>query len=322
MIDWSPQLELDATWRPQATLETLRQRAALVTTTRAFFAQRGVLEVDTPVLQQGVNLDHGVSPFIISTTQEPRFLPTSPEHALKRLVAAGYGAVWTLAPAFRSGESGRRHRPEFRMLEWYRPDWDDARLRDEVTQYMIALTGDTCPSEIITWRNAYRTHADIDPDTASDADLHARLGSMADAVTNRNEALDLILVSFIEPHLGRDGWTYLIDYPATAAAQARTRRDTDGRLVAARFELYRHGIELANGYHECIDASELQARLEAERQLRANAKDLRLDQYFAEAMRSGLGDCAGVAVGFDRVVALALGLTDVGDGMAFPFERA
>lgn len=307
-------------WRPRASLEHLRRRAALVDRTRAFFAGRGVLEVDTPVLQGGANLDHGVSPLRVDTATGPRFLPTSPEHPLKRLVAAGCGPVWTLAPAFRADEHGRRHRSEFRMLEWYRPDWDDVRLRAEVLAYVAELSGLDDTAEVLTWREAYRRHALLDPVEASDGDLRRALGADATAVTDRAEALDLLMVTRIEPNLGRERWTFLVDYPATAAAQARIRSDRDGRPVAARFELYRDGLELANGYHECVDAGDLAARLEAERRSRGDADRLTHDQRFAEAMQAGLGDCAGVAVGFDRLVMLILGVADVGETMAFPFE--
>jgi lysyl-tRNA synthetase class 2 len=310
----------DAAWRPGATIRTLRRRADLVERTRAFFRVRGVLEVDTPVLQGGANLDHGVVPFAVATGHAGSFLPTSPEHPLKRLLAAGSGDVWTLAPAFRRGELGQRHAPEFRMLEWYRCGWDDARLRDEVVALLDELTGFGGGLVTISWREAFRRHAGLDPLTCGLPGILDALGAQAEAVRgDRAAALDLLLTSAVEPHLGRGRWTALTDYPPEACAQARLRSGADGQQVAARFEIYRDGVELANGYHELTDANELQARLSAE--LAGRSAGEAHDARFAAAMTAGLPDCAGVAVGFDRVVMLALGLPDVAATQAFPWER-
>jgi elongation factor P--(R)-beta-lysine ligase len=311
----------DHDWRPTAPVGVLRRRAELVDRTRAFFRDRGVLEVDTPVLQGGANLDHGVTPMRLDVGGLRRFLPTSPEHPLKRLVAAGCGDVWTLAPAFRADERGQRHAPEFRMLEWYRLGWDDRRLATEVIALLVTLTGWNDAHDIVTWRDAFRTHAGIDPLTADDAALFARLGADAAVANNdRRIALDLLLTRDVEPQLGRGRWTVLTDYPADQCAQARIRQSTDGTAVAARFELYRDGLELANGYHELLDGRALRGRLEQELAAR-NSGEL-LDERFLTAMAEGLPDCAGVAVGFDRVVMLALGLPNVAATQAFTWGDA
>lgn len=308
-------------WRPKAPVGVLRRRADLVERTRAFFRARGVLEVDTPVLQGGANLDHGVVPMRVVVGADGRFLPTSPEHALKRLVAAGSGDVWTLAPAFRSGERGQRHAPEFRMLEWYRLGWDDRRLAQEVIALLALLTGWSDHHQILTWREAFQFHAGIDPATADATALLDRLGGDA-AVANgdRRIALDLLLSRDVEPQLGRGTWTVLTDYPADQCAQARIRTDVHGHPVAARFELYRDGIELANGYHELLDGRALRERLVHELATRSDGEQL--DERFLAAMAAGLPDCAGVAVGFDRVVMLALGLPDVASTQAFAWGDA
>lgn len=312
-------------WHPRCTRETLRRRAELVDRVRSFFRTREVLEVDTPVLQGGANLDHGVVPFRVDSLHDPHFLPTSPEHPLKRLVAAGHGALWTLAPAFRTGECGRRHAPEFRMLEWYRPGWDDGRLRQEVVELLDVLTGLGTTTEVLSWRDAFRRHAGIDPVTADDRQLGLALGEAVEAVMSgdrldRPAALDLLLTERVEPHLGQACWTALTDYPAAACAQARLRTGADGLTVAARFEIYRQGVELANGYWELSDGTELARRLQTELDLRSGGE--RLDRRFLEAIAAGLPDCAGVAVGFDRVVMLALGLDDIALTQAFPWDRA
>ena len=289
-------MSFEPDWRPRASLATLRARSAIVERVRRFFTERGVLEVDTPLLQPGANLDHGVQPMRVGG----HFLPTSPEHALKRLVAAHRQDVWTLAPAFRAGERGLRHQPEFRMLEWYRLGWDDVRLADETVEVLRQITALPGPAERLSWHAAW-ARAGLDPDAVQAADGFSR-----------EERLDLLLTERVEPLLGRGCWTILIDYPASGAAQARVRRDAQGRPVAARFELYRDGIELANGYHECSDAAELRARHEAELPLHPGCT---LDASFHACLAEGFPDCAGVAVGFDRAVMLALGLPDVASTM-------
>ncbi len=283
-------------WRPRASVETLRARSAIVDRVRRFFADREVLEVDPPLLQPGANLDHGVTPMRVGD----HYLPTSPEHALKRLVAAYRQDVWTLAPAFRAGERGMRHQPEFRMIEWYRLGWDDVRLADETVALLHEITGLPGPIEHLAWRDAW-TRAGLDPDAVQAADGFSR-----------EERLDLLLTERVEPLLGRSCWTILTDYPASGAAQARLRTDDAGRAVAARFELYRDGIELANGYHECCDAAELRARHQAELPLHPGCS---LDESFHACLAEGFPDCAGVALGFDRAVMLALGLPDLASTM-------
>ncbi len=272
-----------------------------------------------PVLQGGANLDHGVVPMVVETGRGRRFLPTSPEHPLKRLVAAGAGAVWTLAPAFRQSELGRRHSPEFRMLEWYRPGFDDALLATEVVDLCRLITGLDGPTVLLPWREAYRRYAGFDPASATDAVVFAACGSAAGAVTgDRVAALDLLMASCIEPQLGQNEWTILKDYPASGCAQARLRHDPDGWPVAARFEVYRGGVELANGYHEVTDASELALRFHEELRQRQDAS-LVVDQGLLDALAGGFPDCAGVAVGFDRLLMLAWGADDLAQVQPIPF---
>jgi elongation factor P--(R)-beta-lysine ligase len=302
-------------WRPTASLDALRVRARCLAAVRAFFADRDVLEVETPILQPGANLDHGVVPMHTAGT-DPRYLPTSPEHPLKRLIAAGSGPVWTLSPAVRVGERGARHAPEFRMLEWYRPGWDDRALAVETVDLLAAVTGLGGPVERLSWREAFRRHAGLDPATADDGALRGALGADAPPGTwDPAWAWDALLVRRVEPHLGRGQWTVLCDYPAAACAQARVVPDAEGRMVAARFEVYRDGIELANGYDELTDVVELRRRLVAEQQTRAEPPAL--DERFLAAMAAGLGPCAGVAVGFDRAVMLAAGATTLAEVIAF-----
>jgi lysyl-tRNA synthetase class 2 len=207
------------------------------------------------------------------------------------------------------------------MLEWYRVGWDDRRLALEVIALLHDLSGLGTDHEVLTWRNAFRSYAGIDPLTADDATLFTRLGSdAAVAAGDRRVALDLLLTRDVEPRLGQGRWTVLTDYPADQCAQARIRSDADGKSVAARFELYRNGVELANGYHELLDGTALAERLRHERDQRGTSDQL--DERFLAAMSAGLPDCAGVAVGFDRVVMLALGQSDISSTQTFGWNNA
>lgn len=207
------------------------------------------------------------------------------------------------------------------MLEWYRVGCDDRRLATEVIALLSTLTGWNAEHDVITWRDAFRTHAGIDPLNADDAAIIARLGADAAVANNdRRIALDLLLTRDVEPGLGRGRWTVLTDYPADQCAQARIRQSDDGTAVAARFEIYRDGIELANGYHELLDGRALRERLEQELTTRSAGEQL--DERFLTAMANGLPDCAGVAVGFDRVVMLALGLPTIAATQAFTWGDA
>lgn len=310
-----------AEWRPSATAHTLQKRSELINRVRMFFLERAVLEVEVPVLQGGANLDPGVEPFTVVTPDGIRYLPTSPEHPLKRLVAAGYGAVWTLAPAFRANEKGKRHAPEFRMLEWYRPGWDDWKLLREVLALFDTLTGLGTTHEVLGYRDAFRRFVGIDPVHVTSDELAKLLGDQAsvaqqaNSTLDRSVAFDLLLTERIEPNLGKGHWTVLTDYPVHVAAQARLRADEDEQPVAARFEIYRDGIELANGYWELTDFGELAGRLEAEQAKRS--EKIERDARFEAAMFYGLPECAGVAVGFDRLVMIALKLGSVSETQAF-----
>jgi elongation factor P--(R)-beta-lysine ligase len=292
-----------AAWQPSCTLAVARERAAMYARIRAFFAARDVLEVDTPLLQGGANADHGIQPLAVAD----RFLVTSPEHPLKRCLAAGWGDVYALSACFREGEQGRRHNPEFRMLEWYRLSWDDRRLAVETIELCRELTSLAGPVQWLRYDEAFQQYAGISSE-ATLPQLQQALGEAGTAVRTRHEALDLLLVDQIESQLGRAGWTVLTDYPSDQAAQARLRGNT-----AARFELYRDGIELANGYHECTDAADLRRRLQAETE--------HLDERYLAAC-AHLPDCAGVALGLDRLLLLGLGLDDLSQVLPFAWDRA
>ena len=315
-------------WRPTAPLGNLRRRAELLARVRAFFAARSVLEVETPLLGAAAVTDlhlASLSTRLRAGEERTLWLQTSPELHMKRLLAAGSGPTWQLCKAFRDGEAGRRHNPEFTMLEWYRPGWDHHRLMDEVEALLGELLG-TGPAERLTYRQAFVRHAGVDPFASGTGELAAAAARLGVAVggepPDRDTWLQLLLSAAVEPHLGRGRPTFVHDFPAAEAALARVRPGDPP--VAERFEAFVEGVELANGYHELADAEEQERRFRhdlAERGSRGLPQPP-CDERLLAALRHGLPDCAGVALGFDRVVMLALGATSLAEVVAFPVDRA
>jgi lysyl-tRNA synthetase class 2 len=315
-------------WRPAASPEALRLRARLLAQTRRFFAERGVLEVETPLLSAAAVPDlHLASLACRPATGGVRWLQTSPEYAMKRLLAAGAGPLYQITRAFRDGEAGRLHNPEFTILEWYRPGFDHHRLMDEMDAYLGALLG-AGAAERRTYGEVFEAAVGLDPHRAAAAELAARareLGLGGVPGLDRDGWLQLLLAERAEPDLGRGRPVFLYDFPASQAALARLRRDDPGGPpVAERFEVYAEGIELANGFHELTDPAEQRRRFETdlERRRAAGLPAVPLDERFLAALEAGLPPSAGVALGFDRLVMLAAGAASLAEVLAFPWERA
>ncbi len=319
-------------WRPTATLEILRERAHLLAEVRAFFASRSVLEVETPVLGHGGSTDlHLASLSVEATTpagRERLWLQTSPEFAMKRLLAAGSGPIFQLARCFRDGEVGRRHNLEFTLLEWYRPGFFLDELIEEAVELVRHVLGRAPgPLRRRRYRELFHEHLAIDPFSIELAALRRLAGergglSMFDA--SRDDCLDLLLSLAIEPHLGRGGIDVVVDYPASQAALARRHRDPeDGEWVASRFELYLDGLELANGYDELTDAEEQAARFDEDNVARraAGLPEVDVDVRLLAALAHGMPEGSGVALGIDRLIQLALGKSSVAEVMAFATPR-
>jgi len=252
---------------------------------------------------------------------------------MKRLLAAGSGPIFQIGKAFRDGEAGARHNPEFTLLEWYRPGYDSRRLMQEVEELLRAVLEPyrpLGPGLRLRYRQAFLDHAGIDPLTASAAELAARAAALGIEVTGlaRDDPdpwRDLLLSQVVEPALPRDGPVFLYDYPASQAALARIRPGQAGEPpVAERFELYLDGLELANGFHELADAAEQRRRFEQDNAARQQAglPVVPLDEALLAALDAGLPDCAGVALGVDRLVMLAAGLDDIREVLAFDYGRA
>jgi lysyl-tRNA synthetase class 2 len=325
-------------WRPSAALEVLRLRARMLERIRAFFSARGVLEVETPILSGAATPDPNLLSLTTTYTGPGApdgctlYLHTSPEFPMKRLLAAGSGSIYQVCKVFRDGESGRRHNPEFTMLEWYRVGYDHRRLMDEVAELVSVSLSEYLPlaePERLTYREAFERFVGLDPHAATVAEFaHAaeahdvRLPGQHAHEPDHTLWRDLLLTHVIEPKLGQGRPTFLYDFPATQASLARI---VPGKPpVAARFELFIQGIELANGFHELADAAEQRTRFERQLHARQAARlpAVPLDEHLLSALATGLPDCAGVALGLDRLVMLAAGAHSIAEVMNFPLERA
>jgi lysyl-tRNA synthetase class 2 len=303
----------------------MRARAALYREIRAFFDQRRVLEVETPLLSAAAVTDvHLASVAACLADGRPRYLQTSPELAMKRLLAAGSGPIWQLAKVFRDGERGRRHHPEFTLLEWYRPGFDDRDLAAEVDMLLRATLG-TRAAVAITYAQAFREFLDVDALEDTAEVLHTRLvarGFAPPSWESRDDLLTYAMAAAIEPDLGRGRPTIVFDWPASQAALAQI--DPVDCRVAHRFEVFLEGVELANGFFELGDPSEQRTRFEADLDFRRahGLPEPPIDEHFLTALESGLPSCAGVALGIDRLLMLRLGVATIDEVLAFPIERA
>ena len=312
-------------WRPSASKVNLQARANIIQTIRQFFIDRNVLEVETPVL-----VHHTVSdPYLDSiqchapSESTPLYLQTSPEYHMKRLLCADIGSIFQICKSFRGDEQGRIHNVEFTLLEWYRLDFDHHQLMDEMDDLLqLVLACDH--AERITYQNAFKQHLNLDPLQTSSAELKACAEKNGINDPGLGDSIDdwlMLLFSYcIEPKLQR--LTFVYDFPASQSALARIN-ENDSR-VSDRFEVYCQGIELANGFYELADAQEQRQRFTQNNHTRiAQAKQqVEPDELLLSALEHGLPSCAGVALGIDRLIMLALQATSIGDVMSFTFSEA
>ncbi|HUN27010.1 MAG TPA: EF-P lysine aminoacylase EpmA [Steroidobacteraceae bacterium] len=325
-----------ADWAPSASRATLERRAALLERARGFFRERGVLEVDTPVVVNAAVTDVHVHSARVELPGSPRalYLHTSPEYAMKRLLAAGSGDIFQICHVARGFEVSRLHNPEFTLIEWYRVGFSLDALMSEVELLVHALLPPP-PSgrsaERLTYRDAFARALGVDALGAPTSELvrlaqasgyrSAQPVSGASAAPERDELLELLMALRVGPELGRGGLTFVHRYPVSQAALARV--DPADPRVALRFELYCEGIELANGFAELADPREQRERFERERRerRRRGLPDVEPDERLLAAL-GALPECAGVAVGFDRVAMLASGASRIAEVLPFPTERA
>ena len=321
-------------WQSAATPEALQLRAQVYRQIREFFFARGVLEVHTPMLSQAGNSDANIESFQVDFTgparagNAKRWLRTSPEFALKRLLAGGVGDCYELGRVFRNGEFGNRHNPEFSMLEWYRLGWTHLDLIEEsiaLLQQLFDAQGRVLQLQRTSYAELFIQQFGLNPHTCSDADLFAVLKARVEinpGQLQRDDALDLLLTHCIEPSFEAEQLTVIVDFPASQCALAKVRID-DECAVAERFELYLGPVELANGYHELTDAAEQRTRFEsdlAKRRLAGKPMPA-IDERLLAAMPQ-LPSCAGVAVGIERLLMCLLQKPAVADVFSFDFSAA
>lgn len=325
-------------FRPSASIETLRQRSDLLQKTRAFFFDRGFFEVDTPIFSDGVIADRHIDPVRIEMRaggqSKNGFLQTSPEFAMKRLLASGADKIFQIGKCFRQFEQGALHNPEFTMLEWYRvgDGYQQGRaLLDEFSQHFLNVK----PAQQVSYRELFLQIVDTDPIEASGHDLHQKCKALGwnhddNSTADRDCLLDFLFAKAIEPELADRESVIIYDWPFGQAALAKLGPDGDEHgIIAERFELYIRGIELANGYHELTDAKELQQRIGNinDFRKRGGLATLPVNSRLLAAMRGdessdGLPDCCGTALGFDRLAMLALGKQSIAEVIPFDFERS
>lgn len=344
---------------PTASLETLKLRSRLIASLREFFLTNGYWECETPILSREVIIDANLDPFVTrDMTGDPYYLQTSPEAGMKRLLSAGADAIFQITRAMRRGESGSFHNPEFTMVEWYRvgdDHHDQMGFVEQLVRTFYAEAGwqlDQGPNgqksrerfnepfERLTYDEAFERFAGTrvlhlsSPELCELANEQGVIAPASLHAEDRDGWLNFLLSELVEPHLGRDLPQFVFDYPASQAALAKVRKlplaggetkpiTGEAAGVAERFELYDRGVELCNGYHELTDADEFVQRslAEQEKSVSESHEALPGAPLLEEAIREGLPDCAGVALGLDRLVMMALGKTEIRDVIAFPRDR-
>ncbi|MGM0563387.1 MAG: EF-P lysine aminoacylase EpmA [Pseudomonadota bacterium] len=315
-------------WQPSAALETLKKRARILQGIRAFFDARGVLEVQTPLLSRAATTDVQLASYQVDTDAGPRFLHTSPELPMKRLLAVGFGDCYQIAPVFRPGEAGRHHNSEFTLLEWYRRGFSIDELIDETAALIHHLHGQPLPLEQLRYAEAFERQLGLCPLEASDAEIQSLLErtglwSGEREALPRDSALDLLFSEAVACHFPDDRLTAISHYPASQAALAQI--DPGDPRTARRSELYWGPLELANGFQELADPAEQRRRFEADNQQRRELglPEQPVDEHFLQALEQGhFPECAGIALGVDRLIMQITGARHIGEVIAFDTHRA
>lgn len=309
-------------------IERLKDRAAMLTATRSFFAKNAVLEVDCPILSPRASVDAHID--LISACyrgQDKVFMHSSPEFGMKRLLSEGIGDIYQLSHVFRDGEWGSKHNPEFTMIEWYRLNFSLDQMIEETAQLIQLFLG-ILPSKLVSYRDLFMQKTGIDYVKANEQDLYDyiqahKIPSYPNVLEEGKDALLNLILNSIEPELGQEALCILAYYPASQAALARKRWHGDEQ-VAERFEIYYQGMELANGYHELTDHMEQQQRFHEANALRIalGKEPLPIDHHFLQALEKGLPDCSGVAVGFDRLMMIRQQQKDISQVITWGWELA
>ena len=306
-------------WRPTATIESLQHRARIYRQIRAFFEAREFLEVDTPLLSRTTNTDAQIDSMRVDSQGQALYLQTSPEFAMKRLLAAGSGSIYQICHAFREAEKGRRHHPEFTLLEWYRIGYDYHALMDQMEELIDVLSEQTNIFQRLPYRDILIEYTDVDIDRMQLPEVRTRACELVPGTDTSkldfDQCLDLLIGMVVSPRL--EGYVFVYDYPVSQAALARVSRTKP--MVAERFELFYNALELANGFSELIDANQQRRRFERDNsQRRARGLPVYpLDEQLLAALESGMPECAGVALGLDRLLMVLQGLDCIDQTLSF-----
>ena len=319
--------EPQSSWRPSASLVNLKLRAKILTQIREFFAARGVMEVETPVLGQFTITDRHISSLAVPTPDGHYYLQTSPEYAMKRLLAAGSGCIYQICKAFRAAENGQRHNSEFTILEWYRLGFDHHQLMDEMSELLRIILA-VPAAERVTYTELFQKQINLDIHACSDNKLRELIrqagwvNGEGSSELDRDTCLQILMTHRIEPHLGWESPIFIYDFPASQAALARL--NPSNPAMAERFELYINGIELANGFNELTDPVEQEQRFLRDQQQRLDSGEAApvIDPRLLSALKQGLPDCAGVALGIDRLIMLAACASHIDQVLAFGWSNS
>ncbi|THA08307.1 elongation factor P--(R)-beta-lysine ligase [Rodentibacter pneumotropicus] len=317
-------------WQPSASIKNLLARAKIIAEIRRFFTDRGLLEVETPVLSEfGVTDIHlstfsteFIAPF--AELSKTLWLSTSPEYHMKRLLAAGSGPIFQISKVFRNEEGGNRHNPEFTMLEWYRPHFDMYRLINEVDDLLQQIL-DCKPAESMSYQFAFQEYVELDPLSASRKELVEAAHQhnfMAEKDEDRDTLLQFLFSEVVEPRIGQNAPVAVYHFPSSQAALAQL--SPEDHRVAERFEFYYKGLELANGFHELTDVNEQRRRFEQDNRQRKKVglPERAIDERFLGALQAGIPNTSGVALGVDRLIMIALNASSIKDVLSFSIEKA
>ena len=321
-------------WQSNASRETLLKRALMMKQIRVFFDVRDVVEVETPLLSRYSTTDPHLDSLYTRFREQDCYLNTSPEYAMKRLLACWQQPIYQICKAFRDDELGSNHNPEFTMLEWYRPGYDMMQLIDEVAGLVRSVCGQSEVDPVfqyLRYQQAFEDVTGFDPHRVSavqcfqySVDNRVEIPQGLTADDDVNDWLDWLLTQLVLPAFKTDGFTFLYDYPASQCALAKLGPGSGQANVAKRFELFYGELELANGFHELTDADEQLIRFQQEnaQRLRVGKEVSRIDENFIAGLRSGLPDCSGVAMGLDRLLMVLIGATSIDQVLSFAWERS
>ena len=317
-------------WQPSADIKNLLKRAKIIAEIRQFFTERGLLEVETPVLSEFGVTDLHLSTFSteflapFGEQSKTLWLSTSPEYHMKRLLAAGSGPIFQISKVFRNEETGNRHNPEFTMLEWYRPHFSMHRLINEVDDLLQQIL-DCAPAESLSYQFVFQEYVGLDPLSAERSELieaARKHNFVAEDDEERDTLLQFLFSEIVEPQIGKDRPVAVYHFPSTQAALAQV--SPEDQRVAERFEFYYKGLELANGFHELTDAREQRHRFKLDNQQRKKhglpTRDI--DERFLAALEAGLPNSSGVALGVDRLIMVALDCEKINEVISFAVDNA